>query len=74
MTNELVSSKHQSEPTVIRQVIFPLWAFDHLKQTQRKLKAEQGVDLNNNQVLALIIDQHAMHYPTKAAKGTSHAE
>lgn len=54
-------------PTVIRQVTFTLPAFDHLKQTQRKLKAEQGLNLNNNQVLALIFDQHAQHYPTTTA-------
>lgn len=63
-------------PTVIRQVTFPLPAFDHLKATQRKLKAEQGLNLNNNQVLALIFEQHAQHYPTTTAttKEAHHAE
>ncbi len=63
-------------PTVIRQVTFTLPAFDHLKQTQRKLKAEQGLNLNNNEVLALIFEQHAQHYPPTAAgtKETNHAE
>lgn len=64
------------DPTVIRRVNFTLHAFDHLKQTQRKLKAEQGLNLNNDQVLALIFDQHAQHYPTTAAatKGAHHEE
>lgn len=63
-------------PTVIRQMTFTLRAFDHLKATQRKLKAEQGLNLNNNQVLALIFEQHAQHYPTTAAatKGAHYAE
>lgn len=64
-------------PTVIRQMTFTLRAFDHLKATQRKLKAEQGLNLNNNQVLALIFEQHAQHYPTTTAaatKGAHHAE
>lgn len=64
-------------PTVIRQMTFTLRAFDHLKATQRKLKAEQGLNLNNNQVLALIFEQHAEHYPTitaAATKGAHHAE
>lgn len=65
-------------PTVIRQVTFPLRGFDHLKQVQRKLKAEQGISLNNNEVLALILDQHAQQFPAaghvNATKGASHAE
>lgn len=64
-------------PTVIRQTTFTLRAFDHLKATQRKLKAERGLNLNNNQVLALIFEQHARHYPTTTAaatKGAPHAE
>lgn len=67
------------EPTVIRQVTFTLRAFDHLKQTQRKLKAEQGINLNNNQALALIFDQHAQQFPAAGhvsshTKGAPHAE
>lgn len=65
-------------PTVIRQVTFSLRAFNHLKQTQRKLKAEQGISLNNNEVLALILDQHAQQFPAEdhasTTKGISHAE
>ena len=53
----------RGEPTVIRQVVFPLRCFDHLKQTQRMYEAEHGVSLNNNQVLALILEQHAQHFP-----------
>lgn len=76
MTNEAASHATRSEPTVTRPVIFTLRAFDHLKQTQRRLKAEQGLVLNNNQVLALIFEQHAEHYPTSAAatKGARHAK
>lgn len=66
-------------PTVIRQVTFPLRGFDHVKSVQRKLKAEQGISLNNNEVLALILDQHAQQFPavehiSSHAKGTSHAK
>lgn len=68
-----------SSPTVIRQVTFTLHAFDHLKQTQRKLKAEQGISLNNNEVLALILNQHAQQFPAAGhvsshTKGANHAE
>lgn len=69
----------KGEPTVIRQVTFPLRAFDHLKSTQRKLQAEQGISLNNNETLALILDQHAQHFSaaghvSSPAKGTSRAK
>lgn len=77
MTNEAARSATHGEPTVIRQVTFTLHAFDHLKQTQRRLKEEQGQNLNNNQVLALIFEQHAERYPTTTAaatKGAHHAE
>lgn len=72
-------SASSGAPTVTRQVTFSLRAFDHLKQTQRKLKAEQGLNLNNNQVLALIFGQHAEHYPavgdeSSLAKGDHHAQ
>ncbi|HWR76426.1 MAG TPA: hypothetical protein VN283_04360 [Thiobacillus sp.] len=67
------------DPTVTRQVSFSLRAFDHLKQTQRKLKAEQGINLSNNQVLDLILDQHAQQAPAAGhvsnhTKGAHHAE
>ncbi len=81
MTNDNPSATAQpaGEPTVIRQVTFTLRAFDHLKQTQRRLKTEQGINLNNNQVLALIFDQHAQQFPTAShasshTKGAHHAE
>lgn len=69
----------RGEPTVIRQVSFPLRCFDHLKQVQRKLKAEQGTSLTNNEVLALILDQHAQQFPagghvSSHTKGANHAE
>lgn len=54
----------RGEPTVIRQVTFQLRGFDHVKQFQRKLKAEQGISLNNNEAIALILDQHAQQFPT----------
>lgn len=57
------TSNPQGSPTVTRPVTFTVRAFDHLKQTQRRLKAEQGLDLNNNQVLALIFEQHAEQFP-----------
>lgn len=66
-------------PTVIRQVTFQLRSFDHLKSVQRKLKAEQGISLNNNEVLSLILDQHAQQFPAEGhasshTKGAPHAE
>lgn len=68
----------RGEPTVVRQVTFPLRSFDHLKSTQRKLQAEQGISLTNNEVLALIIDQHALQFPAvghvSTAKGAAHAK
>lgn len=68
----------RGEPTVIRQVTFPLRSFDHLKATQRKVQAEQGISLTNNEVLALILDQHAQQFPAvshvSTTKGASHAE
>ena len=85
MTNVNPSSSNPSPallrggPTVIREVTFSLRAFDHLKQTQRKLKAEQGISLSNNQVLDFILDQHAQQFPAAGhvsshTKGASHAE
>lgn len=78
MTNEAATnSATRGEPTVTRQVTFTLRSFDHLKALQRKLKAEQGLNLNNNQVLARMLEQHAQHYPTTTAadaKGARHAE
>lgn len=53
----------RGEPTVIRQVVFPLRCFDHLKQTQRMYEAAHGVSLNNSQILTLILEQHAQHFP-----------
>ena len=78
-TSNPIPAPLRGEPTVIRQVTFPLRAFDHLKQTQRKLRAEQGIKLNNNEVLALILDQHAQQFPATAhvsshPKGANHAE
>lgn len=83
MTNVSPSSSptraSSGDPTVTRQVTFSLRAFDHLKQTQRKLKAEQGSNLSNNEVLAFIFDQHAQQFPTAGhasshTKGARHAE
>lgn len=78
-SSNAIPSLLRGEPTVIRQVTFPLRAFDHLKSTQRKLQAEQGISLTNNETLALILDQHAQHFSaaghvSSLAKGTSHAE
>jgi len=83
MTNatpsSIPASASSGAPTVTRQVTFTLRAFDHLKQTQRKLKAEQGSNLSNNEVLALILDQHAQQFPTAGhasshTKGAHHAQ
>lgn len=81
MTNATPSatSNPAGAPTVTRQVTFSLRAFDHLKQTQRKLKAEEGINLSNTEVLALIFDQHAQQFPAAGhvsshTKGTHHAE
>lgn len=80
MTNATPSatSNPAGAPTVTRQVTFTLRAFDHMKQTQRKLKAEQGVNLSNNQVLELIFDQHAQQFPAaghvSTTKGANYAQ
>ncbi|MBT9568648.1 MAG: hypothetical protein IV085_10160 [Thiobacillus sp.] len=49
-------------------MIFPLRCFDHLKDTQRMYEAEHNVSLSNNEVIALMFDQHAKSYPTKGAR------
>lgn len=70
-TRTIPALLRSNEPTVIRQVIFPLRCFDHLKDTQRMYEALHGVSLSNNEVIALMLDQHAKSYPTK---GGYHAQ
>jgi len=53
-----MNTKQNNQPReqrVFREVSFPVSTFDKLKATQRHL-ADQGRTLNNNQVLAVMID------------------
>lgn len=45
-------------PLIFRQVAFPLAAFDYLKDFQRAYQGKYGVQLTNNQALALILGEH----------------
>lgn len=54
-------------PTVYRHIAFPLDAFDYLKEFQRRYEARHGERINNNQVLALILDQHQRQNASRPA-------
>lgn len=47
-----------SKKAVFRSIAFPVEAFDHLKEFQRNHEQQQGVRLNNNEALTLILKQH----------------
>ena len=46
------------EQLVFRQVAFPVSAFDYIKEFQRGYEKTNGVRLNNNQILAVILAEH----------------
>jgi len=48
----------QHEKCVFRSFALPVPTFDYLKEFQRGYERKHGVFLNNNQVLAVILDQH----------------
>lgn len=43
---------------VLRQVAFPVIAFDYLKDYKRRYKQVHGFRPNNNQCLAMILAEH----------------
>ena len=45
-------------PPIFRQIAFPLSTFDYLKTFQRTYADKHGVNLNNNQALAVILAEH----------------
>jgi hypothetical protein len=51
-----------NEPAVFRSIAFPLSAFDYLKQFQRDYQERHGVSLNNNQALAVILEEHQKQF------------
>lgn len=62
-----------TEVTVVRQVIFTIRGFDHLKQFQRMWEADHGVNLSNNQTLALILEQHQHQQQNPMSAAHHHA-
>jgi hypothetical protein len=50
-----------NEIRIFRSFAIPVKTFDYFKRFQRKLKAIQGEDLNNNQVLVVILKQHEQY-------------
>lgn len=46
------------DPVVFRSIAFPVSAFDYLKDFQRRYREKHGVTLNNNQALAIILEEH----------------
>lgn len=48
----------QHPPKVFRSFALPLATFDYLKQFQRRYLEQHSVHLNNNEAIALILDQH----------------
>lgn len=48
--------KHES--VVFRSIAFPVSVFDYLKGFQRAYKREHGIDLTNNQAIAVILKEH----------------
>ncbi|MEZ7911172.1 MAG: hypothetical protein QMB55_05050 [Propionivibrio sp.] len=49
---------HKPAALVFRQVAFSVASFDYLKDFQRSRERAQGVRLNNNQTLAIILAEH----------------
>lgn len=43
---------------VFRNFALPVECFDHLKDVQRHYQRRHGIELNNNEVLALIFMEH----------------
>lgn len=46
------------EAVVFRSIAFPVSVFDYLKDFQRQYKGKHGIDLTNNQVIAIILKEH----------------
>ena len=46
------------ESVVFRTIAFPVSAFDYIKDFQRQYKLKHGLDLTNNQILAIILKEH----------------
>lgn len=46
---------------VFRNFALPVECFDHLKDVQRHYRARHGIELTNNDTLALIFMEHREH-------------
>lgn len=47
-----------NEVSVFRSIAFPVSAFDYLKQFQKDYHHQHGIQLNNNQALRVIMQEH----------------
>lgn len=60
-----------TEAVVVRQLAFPVSAFDYLKERQRDYEQETGQRLNNVQVLTRIMAEHRQAYAPVSATPTA---
>lgn len=54
---------------VFRNFALPVPAFDHLKEFQRSYEGQHGVKINNNQALAIILEQHRQMFDERNGYG-----
>lgn len=69
-----MNQQQQPEPVILRQIGFPLAAFDYLKDFQRDYEARHGVRLTNNQALSVILAEHRERHPINVERGVRYGQ